>query len=58
MNNIRCNNCYTEFKDDDGLTILEDKNGFYKGCHKCETDSYLMDLNIGDNCVESCDCET
>ncbi|MCM1324093.1 MAG: hypothetical protein NC218_08020 [Acetobacter sp.] len=42
---IRCNNCYKTFKDDDELLLLWDvRNGYFKGCPNCKTDSYLMDI--------------
>jgi len=56
----RCNNCMTIFDSDtlnwttggqlDGteLTIQEDKDGWFEGCPKCKTDSYLMDIPVVD----------
>ena len=43
----RCNNCMTYFESDDDLEDMEDENGSLKGCPKCKTDSYLM--NLSDN---------
>ncbi len=43
--NIRCNNCYRVFKDEDELEFLENEDGEFKGCPVCETDDYLMDLD-------------
>lgn len=41
----RCNNCYTYFVNDNGLELFKDNEGYFKGCPKCETDAYLMDLD-------------
>lgn len=45
----RCNNCMSYFESDDELKLFyEDENNLetgFKGCPKCETDGYLMDLN-------------
>lgn len=40
----RCNNCMTHFKSDDDLENCNDNGELIKGCPKCKTDSYLMDL--------------
>lgn len=40
----RCNNCETVFESDEELIIFLDDNGHGKGCPKCKTDAYLMDL--------------
>lgn len=43
----RCNNCMTYFVNDNGLETLTDHHGEqYKGCPKCETDEYLMELEL------------
>jgi hypothetical protein len=33
-----------EFKDEEELKLLKDGEEVYKGCPKCETDEYLMDI--------------
>jgi hypothetical protein len=43
MNTVRCNKCMWEGEEED-LVMFEDEDGFGKGCPKCETDAYLMDL--------------
>ena len=43
-NECRCNNCMTYFESDDDLEEFKDENSAFKGCPKCKTDSYLMDL--------------
>ena len=55
---IKCNNCMTIFDsdtlnwttggqlDETELTIQEDKDGWFEGCPKCKTDSYLMDIPV------------
>ena len=44
-NTVRCNMCWTHFVDEyDELELMEDKNGYFKGCPTCKTDDYLMDL--------------
>ncbi len=43
MNTVRCNKCMWEGEEED-LVMYEDEDGFGKGCPKCETDAYLMDL--------------
>lgn len=40
----RCNNCMTYFASDDDLINIKDEDGELKGCPKCNTDAYLMDL--------------
>lgn len=40
----RCNNCMTYFVSDDDLINIKDEDGELKGCPKCNTDAYLMDL--------------
>lgn len=40
----RCNNCMSYFKSDDDLEDCNDDGELIKGCPKCKTDSYLMDL--------------
>lgn len=40
----RCNNCMSYFKSDDDLEDCNDEGELIKGCPKCKTDSYLMDL--------------
>ena len=40
----RCNNCMTYFESDDDLIDGEDEDGAFKGCPKCNTDKYLMNL--------------
>jgi Zn finger protein HypA/HybF involved in hydrogenase expression len=49
---VRCNNCYWSGDEEDledfsepNLINEEDKTlYFYKGCPKCKTDEYLMDI--------------
>lgn len=45
---IRCNNCYTEFKDEEDLKTFTDLSKkeveYFKGCPECKTDEYLMDM--------------
>lgn len=43
---IRCNMCWKHFENDDELEVLYDEavGENYKGCSKCKTDEYLMDL--------------
>ena len=41
---VICNMCMKTFKDDDELKLMEDQDGYFKGCPTCKTDSYLMDL--------------
>jgi hypothetical protein len=41
----RCNNCMKVFKNDEELEMLQDDNGFFKGCPTCKTDSFLMDVD-------------
>ncbi len=43
MNPVRCNKCMWKGEEED-LVMFEDEDGFGKGCPKCETDAYLMDL--------------
>jgi len=44
-NTVRCNMCWTHFVDEyDELELMEDNNGYFKGCPTCKTDNYLMDL--------------
>jgi hypothetical protein len=40
---VRCNKCMWEGEEED-LVMFEDEDGFGKGCPKCETDAYLMDV--------------
>lgn len=42
-NVCRCNNCMQYWHEDD-LTLGEDEDGFFKGCPRCKTDGYLMDI--------------
>ena len=42
---VRCNMCTWEGNEED-LVLFEDEDGFGKGCPKCETDAYLMDLEV------------
>ena len=44
MDKVICNMCMKTFKDDDELKLMEDQDGYFKGCPTCKTDSYLMDL--------------
>ncbi len=44
MPDCQCNKCRTLYSDDD-LELLEDKDGFFKGCRVCKTDSHLMDFD-------------
>jgi len=52
QNTVRCNNCMWEGVEDDlkTFTDLGDNLGhnveYFKGCPDCQTDSYLMDLEI------------
>ena len=39
----RCNKCMTVYFED-GLELLKDKDGFFKGRGVCKTDAHLMDL--------------
>ena len=41
---VICNMCMKTFKDDDELKLMEDQNGYFKGCPTCKTDGYLMDI--------------
>ena len=41
----QCNKCMTLYSEDD-LKLLEDKDGFFKGCAVCKTDDHLMDLEV------------
>ena len=53
---VRCNNCYHYYYDeilgdernDNTLKMLFDEEfkEFYKGCPVCETDDYLMDIDV------------
>ena len=45
MNTVRCNKCTWE-GEEENLVMFEDEDGFGKGCPKCETDAYLMDLEL------------
>ena len=45
MDKVICNMCMKTFKDDDELKLMEDQDGYFKGCPTCKTDGYLMDLN-------------
>ena len=42
---VRCNKCMWEGEEED-LVMFEDEDGFGKGCPKCETDAYLMDVDL------------
>ena len=44
MNTVRCNKCMWKGEEED-LVMFEDEDGAGKGCPKCETDAYLMDLD-------------
>lgn len=46
---IRCNECFSEFLDDDDLSLVYDKilSEWLKGCPICKTDKYLMDIQEG-----------
>ena len=44
MDKVICNMCMKTFKDDDELKLMEDQDGYFKGCPTCKTDSYLMDI--------------
>jgi len=48
MDKVRCNMCSTHFADDDELELMEDKDGYFKGCPTCKTDGYLMDIEEQD----------
>lgn len=43
---VRCNNCMSVFDSDDDLELLPDGKEWFKGCPKCKTDGYLMDLEV------------
>ena len=46
---IRCNNCYKEFDSEEDLKMIHEwywNDCYYKGCDVCNTDEYLMDLDI------------
>jgi len=47
MNTVRCNMCMWAAAAAD-LVLFKDEDGFGKGCPKCETDAYLMDVR-GEN---------
>ena len=32
---VRCNNCYEIFADDDELEMMQDNDGYFKGCPTC-----------------------
>ena len=44
IDKVICNMCMKTFKDDDELKLMEDQDGYFKGCPTCKTDSYLMDI--------------
>tara|TARA_R100000482_G_C5025707_1_gene101792 strand:+ start:385 stop:567 length:183 start_codon:yes stop_codon:yes gene_type:complete len=53
MDKVICNMCMKTFKDDfesadglydDELKLMEDQDGYFKGCPTCKTDGYLMDI--------------
>lgn len=41
---VKCTNCERVFSSDDELKLLEDENGWFKGCPDCKTDQYLMEV--------------
>ena len=43
---VRCNMCMWKGEEED-LVRFEDEDGFGKGCPKCETDGYLIDVKGG-----------
>jgi hypothetical protein len=52
---IRCNNCFhyyydeiTDERNNNSLKIFFDSDNkeFFKGCPDCETDEYLMDIDL------------
>jgi len=47
IDTVRCNMCIWKGEEED-LVLFEDGDGFGKGCPKCETDAYLMDVR-GEN---------
>lgn len=42
---VRCNMCMWEGNEED-LVLFEDEDGFGKGCPKCETDGYLINMEV------------
>ena len=44
---VRCNTCMWEGEEED-LVLFEDEDGLGKGCPKCETDGYLIDVRGGE----------
>jgi Pyruvate/2-oxoacid:ferredoxin oxidoreductase delta subunit len=54
---VRCNNCYhyyydeiTDERNNNSLKIFFDNDNeeFFKGCPVCETDNYLMDIDLSE----------
>ena len=47
---VRCNKCYTIWDDDEDIPqilVVEDGNEeIIKGCDNCQTDGYLMDMEV------------
>jgi len=41
---VWCHNCDTLYREDD-LELMEDRDGFFKGCPHCKTDSYLQNFD-------------
>ncbi len=44
----RCNKCSTVYSEEE-LELLEDADGFFKGCVICKTDAHLEDLLGGES---------
>ena len=42
---VRCNMCMWEGNEED-LVLFEDEDGLWEGCPKCETDVYLINLEV------------
>ena len=49
MDKVRCNMCNQIFESDDELELMEDEEGYFKGCATCKTDGYLMILEEKSN---------
>ena len=49
MSKVKCNNCDEVFTNDDELEIMQDNDGYFKGCPTCKTDGFLIDIKGGNN---------